>query len=177
MKHRNVRFCGAGALLRKRRHAETSCSKTLHQAVRHKCAPPASRFARVRRRAPLLGGWLACSFAEKRRIGDSRCYRKCAPPAHPMAAPARAFTLAGTALLSDICFHPSFCQGVAPKNFACGVLYPHTPLRGYYTLALPCYLFIAHSNARFVKESRRKIFWAMHNKFFAPLTTTASYNS
>ena len=38
-----------------------------------------------------------------------------------------------------------------------GVLYPHTPLRGYYTLALPCYLFIAHSNARFVKELRRKI--------------------
>ena len=37
-----------------------------------------------------------------------------------------------------------------------GVLYPHTPLRGYYTHALPCYLFIAHSNARFVKEPRRK---------------------
>ena len=34
MKRRNVRFCGAGALLRKRRHAETSCSKALHQAVR-----------------------------------------------------------------------------------------------------------------------------------------------
>ena len=32
-----------------------------------------------------------------------------------------------------------------------------TPLRGCYTLALPCYLFIAHSNARFVKEQRRKI--------------------
>ena len=32
-----------------------------------------------------------------------------------------------------------------------------SPMRGYYTLALPCYLFIAHSNARFVKELRRKI--------------------
>ena len=32
-----------------------------------------------------------------------------------------------------------------------------SPMRGYYILALPCYLFIAHSNARFVKELRRKI--------------------
>ncbi len=49
------------------------------------------------------------------------------------------------------------CEGVTPSRSLWGYYTP-TPLRGYYTLALPCYLFIAHSNARFVKGSRRKIF-------------------
>ena len=47
-----------------------------------------------------------------------------------------------------------------------------SPMRGYYTLALPCYLFIAHSNTRFVKEQRRKNLQGKLAKFFAPLTTT-----
>ena len=49
-----------------------------------------------------------------------------------------------------------FCQGIAPKNCACGGNTP-TPLRGCYTLALPYYLFVACASTRVVKEQRRKI--------------------
>ena len=69
-----------------------------------------------------------------------------------------------------------FCQGIAPKNFACGGNTP-TPLRGCYTLALPYYMFVACTSTRVVKEQRRKISRAQPAKIFAPLTTTASYNS
>ena len=40
---------------------------------------------------------------------------------------------------------------------AAGELFPHTPLRGCYTLALPYYLFVACTSTRVVKEQRRKI--------------------
>ena len=90
----------------------------------------------------------------------------------------------------DICRHfgrTSFLalrtQACSPRCVIAGALSPHmslkarkypwgsapSPMRGYYTLALPCYLFIAHSNARFVKESRRKNLQGVAFKIFRAL--------
>ena len=49
-----------------------------------------------------------------------------------------------------------------------------SPMRGCYTLALPCLLFITCSDIYLVKESRRKILLAKRAKIFAPLTTMSS---
>ena len=107
---------------------------TLSQENREKNRPPpASRSARVRRRAPFHGGRLACRAVAPYHVVKMRDTRSL-----------RVFN-------ENYPLSRSFSLRVV------GVLYPHTPLRGYYTLALPCYLFIAHSNARFVKELRRKI--------------------
>ena len=74
---------------------------------------PASRSARVRRRAPLLGGRLACRAIAPYHVVKMRDARSL-----------RVFN-------EDYPLSRSFSLHVV------GVLYPHTPLRGYYILALP----------------------------------------
>ena len=67
------------------------------------------------------------------------------------------------ALLSPPNVHLGYACDEAATSFLVLTALRHSgrsapsPMRGYYTLALPCYLFIAHSNTRFVKELRRKI--------------------
>ena len=68
-----------------------------------------------------------------------------------------------------------FVKETRRKFLLAGKLFPHAPLRGCYTLALPHYLFIASSNTCFVKETRRKISRATPAKIFAPLTTAENY--
>ena len=154
-------------------------------------AIPASRSARVRRRAPFLGGRLACRAVAPYHVVKMRPYhvvkmrgRSFAPRFNENYPLSRSFSLRVVGVLyphtPTLLLYPSFlhsfCQGVVPKIFACGGNTP-TPLRGYYTLALPCYLFVTRSHTRFVKELRRKISRAKLAKFFAPLTTMSSYNS
>ena len=86
---------------------------TLSQENREKNRPPpASRSARVRRRAPFHGGRLACRAVAPYHVVKMRDTRSL-----------RVFN-------ENYPLSRSFSLRVV------GVLYPHTPLRGYYTLAL-----------------------------------------
>ena len=66
----------------------------------------------------------------------------------------------------------TFCQGIAPKIFACEGVTPSRSLWGYYTPTPPHYCSVSSPCARFVKELRRKISRATPAKIFAPLTPT-----
>ena len=148
---------------------------------------PASRSARVRRRAPFLGGRLACRAVApyhvvKMRRSFSLRVVGVTPP-HPLArvlhprAPCGGIIPPHPHTIALSLFHAFVLSRSCAENFRLWGYPPPTPLRGYYTLAPPYYLFIAHSNARFVKEQRRKNLQGKLAKFFAPLTTTKSYNS
>ena len=120
------------------------------------------------RRSTAVGSPVARSLLIPHKVSSLRCGTLRGPRIHVVKMQRRSFA-------------PRFNENYPlSRSFSLrvvGVLYPHTPLRGYYILALPCYLFIAHSNARFVKEQRRKVLRAQPAKIFAPLTTTSSYNS
>ena len=62
-----------------------------------------------------------------------------------------------------------FVKELRRKISLVGVLYPHTPLRGYYTLALPYYLVVACTSTRVVKEQRRKNLQGVACKIFRAL--------
>ena len=140
---------------------------------------PASQSARIRRHAPHCGGWLVCRAVapfhivkmRRRSLRSSflRNYRE-----------ALSFSLRVVGVLYPHtptllpCFFPvrSFCQGIAPKIFACEGITPSRSLWGYYTPTPPHYCSVSSPCARFVKELRRKISRATPAKIFAPLTPT-----
>ena len=104
---------------------------------------PASRSARVRRRAPFHGGRLACRavtpyhVVKMRRHSFAPRFNENYPlsrsfslrvvgvtPPHPLAR-----GLSPRAPILFVCnpFPHSFCQGIAPKVFACGGIIPPHP--------------------------------------------------
>ena len=89
----------------------------------------------------------------------------------PCAVPRRAARLSRDARSLRV-FNENYPLSRSFSLRVVGVLYPHTPLRGCYTLALPYYLFVACASTRVVKELRRKISRAQPANIFAPLTTT-----